>query len=154
MILDCHRCGRIIEKERYKLYLRRNDGLKGTDMPRFPSELCEFVHCFRWMACCILDFSRRITKLNDVLEKDYSMRSKHTKKSVKHLRLDSLGCTEEHTECYRSIQDSLREAVRQSYTKNKLCNLCIYRRIIHVLVCNSDTEKTWTAQITNGAAAA
>lgn len=118
-------CGRIISKEGFKLDPRRIEGLKDTDVPRFAGELCEFVHCCRWMSSCIPNFSERISTLNAVLENAYQVSKRRTKRSVKNLRLAALGWTEDHTICYRSIQDSLREAVQLSYPKNNLTT-CIF----------------------------
>lgn len=62
-------CGRVIDSEGYRLDPRNAEALSDMQPPTKADELCEFIHCCRWMSSSIPDFNRRIGPLNDILKK-------------------------------------------------------------------------------------
>eukprot|EP00171_Calliarthron_tuberculosum_P023749 IDg23749t1 len=103
----------------------RLEGLKDVSPPVTAAELCEFIHCCRWMSIAIPDFVKRVAPLNDVLEEAYKISKKRTKKSIKNVMLKNLSWSEEHEQMFYSIQNSLRNAVMLAHQKPGYVT-CIY----------------------------
>lgn len=61
-------CGRIIKQDGYTLDPSRIEGLREMREPITAEELCQFVHCCRWMSQAIPEFSTKVNPLNNVLE--------------------------------------------------------------------------------------
>lgn len=84
-------CGRIIEKDGYRLDPSRAEGIRNMEEPQTTDELCQFVHCDRWMPSSIPDFGRTCAPLNELLEKAYDKAGKRKKRSIKNMKLSNLG---------------------------------------------------------------
>ncbi len=116
----------------------RVSALKHTSTPEKAAELCEFIHCCRWMSNAIPAFAERISVLNDVVEKAYAISKRRTKNSVKNVKLSNLSWGVDHTKSFYDIQKSLRDAVRLAYSKPN-CTVCIFM---------DASYKFWSAVVT------
>lgn len=83
-------CGRIINSKGYKLDPRNAEGLKNMHTPETADELCQFIHCCRWMASAIPDFPNRIAPLTEVLEEAYRKAGSRKKRAIKNMKLCNL----------------------------------------------------------------
>lgn len=64
-------CGRLISGTGYTMDPSRVEGLKDMCVPEPADELCQFVHCCRWMSVSIPDFLPRVASPVDMLEEAY-----------------------------------------------------------------------------------
>lgn len=101
-------CGRIIDGDGYRLDPRNIEALKNIHAPQTAGELCEYIHCCRWMSTAIPDFARRSGPLDELLEKAYKKVGKRTKRAIKNVKLHSLGWNQEHTQLFEDIQLNLK----------------------------------------------
>lgn len=74
-------CGRIVDETGYRLDPRNAEGLRNMQSPTTADELCQFIHCCRWMSSSIPDFSKRIAPLVEILEEAYKKAKSRKKKS-------------------------------------------------------------------------
>ena len=65
-------------------------GLRDMNILKTANELCEFVHCCRWMSLVIPNFAALIEPLTAVLESAYAKTGRCTKRSIKGIRLHTL----------------------------------------------------------------
>lgn len=118
-------CGRIIGKDGYKMDPSRVSGLRELDLPKYAGELCEYVHCCRWMSIGIPLFAERVSLLTSVLEEAYTLSKKRTKRSIKNIPLSKLSWGDKHIAAFKSIQESLINAVSLSHLKEDYI-VCIF----------------------------
>ena len=131
-------CGRVVSKDGYRLDPLRLSALQEWDVPKTAGELCEFIHCCRWMSINIPAFTERVEVLNEVVENAYKMSNKRTKKSIKNILLSKLSWGTTHVNAFRSIQKSLQSAVQLSHPKEGL-STCVY---------TDASDKCWSAVVT------
>ena len=93
--------------------------------PETADELCEFVHCCRWMAISIPDITRRVAPLVEILQQAYAKVGRRTKRSIRGIQLQSLSWGERHEKAFLELQNSLRNAVQLSYPKAGKVS-CVY----------------------------
>ena len=110
-------CGRIISKSGYRVDPHRTEALVKMGPPKTADELCEFVHCLRWMSGVIPDFVNRIKPLNDMLESAFKISGKRTKRSLKKVTIAQLSWGDIHEKSFNNLKDSLRNSVELSYPK-------------------------------------
>lgn len=118
-------CCRNINGEGYRMDSRNIKAIRIVKYPINAPELCQFMHCSRWMSTSITDLHKRMQLLDNVLEKAYGMARKRKKslpKSIPHHKL-SLGM--EHKQALASIQDSLRNALEMTFFNPKKV-VCAY----------------------------
>lgn len=115
--------GRLVNGDGYTMDPANIAGLRDMHAPERAEELCEFIHCCRWMATAISDFDRRVTPLNDILERAYAKAGKRKKRAIKGMPLLDLPWSRTEAEAFTSIQDSLRDALYLSYPRkgNVIC---------------------------------
>ena len=131
-------CGRLISSDGYQLDPSRLTGLCNMHEPQTANELCEFVHCCRWMSLSIPDFSRTVAPLTGLLETAYRISGKRTKRSLRKISLRTLSWGATHSDAFNSLQKTLRNAVKLSYVDpNK--EICIY---------TDASECFWSAVVT------
>lgn len=65
-------CGRIISKDGHRIEPANVESLK----PLYADELCQFVHCARWMSNVIPLFRETVRVLENVLERAYKKSNK------------------------------------------------------------------------------
>eukprot|EP00171_Calliarthron_tuberculosum_P004595 IDg4595t1 len=108
-------CGRIVAGDGYTMDPAKTEALRDMHKPINAGELCEFVHCMRWMALAIPQFSERVAPLQAVLEAAYAKAGRRTKRAIKNIPLASLSWGTAHDATFVDLQDSLRNAVKLSY---------------------------------------
>lgn len=118
-------CGRIISEDGYRMVPANVQGLKDMADPQTADEVCQFVHCCRWMAISIPDFARRVAPLVAVLEEAYTRSGRRTKRSIRGIQLRTLSWGAEHQRAFTDLQNSLRDAVKLAYPKPGRV-LCVY----------------------------
>lgn len=96
----------------------RVEALKQMSLPETADELCEFVHCCRWMAVAIPDFVRRVAPLVALLESAYTKAGRRTKRSIRGMPLRTLSWGTTHEAAFRDLQDNIRNAVQLSYPRD------------------------------------
>lgn len=70
------RCGRIIDEDGYQLNPQNIEALRTMEAPIVASELCQLIHCRRWMSNCIPDLHRAVKTLDFVLGGTYAKAEK------------------------------------------------------------------------------
>ena len=108
-------CGRIFSENGYRMDPSRISGLKDMEVPQNAGELCEFVHCCRWMYMALPLFSQRVSLLNNVLEEAYTKSGRRTKRSIRSIPLKNLSWGPTHVKAFEEIQEDLRRSVTLSY---------------------------------------
>ena len=103
----------------------RIDCLKDLTMPETAGELCQYVHCCRWMATAISAFIVRIAPLVDILEQAYKVSGKRTKNSILNMPLGKLSWGKAHVDAFRSMQTSIQNSTKLSYPKKEKV-LCLF----------------------------
>lgn len=131
-------CGRIIDSEGYQLDPRNMEAIQKMEAPINASELCQFVHCCRWMCNSIPNFHQKIQPLNEILEAAYKQAGRRKKSALKNIMLRQLSWGTEHKMALTNIQDSLRNAVKLAFPKDGHV-LCVY---------TDASEEFWAAVIT------
>ena len=117
----------------------RVSALRDLDTPRTAGELSQFIHCLRWVSNSIPQFAERSAlHLTDVLEKAYKKSGRRTKRSVQNIPLHTLSWGTGHVEAFKSLQDTIREAVQLSFPKKEK-QICIYTYA---------SDKFWSAVVT------
>lgn len=53
-------------------------------------EVCQFLHCSRWMSCCIPDFHLKSQSLSEILEDAYKQTGRRSKMDLKIIALHQL----------------------------------------------------------------
>ena len=118
-------CGRIISKDGYCMDPRNAEALRDLQLPTTADELCEFVHCCRWMSVGIPDFQALVEPLVLVLNEAHKQSGRKTKRSIKGMQLRQLGWNKEHITSFYKLQEALKESVKLSYPKaGKI--ICVY----------------------------
>ena len=131
-------CGRIISEKGVRLDPAKIEGLKDWKMPVNAGELCQFIHCMRWMSIGIPAFAERIAPLSDVLEEAYARAGKRKKRAIKNIALRTLSWGADQEASFLSLQDTLRNAVDIAYPdKEKV--LCVY---------TDASDRFWSAVVT------
>ena len=117
-------CGRIISAKGYTMDPTNFKALRNMSEPKTADELCQFVHCCRWMSVVIPNFVQRVAPLVELLEAAYKKSGRRTKMAIKSIKLSSLSWGAVHAHAFRSLQDSLRKAEEIAHPdpKNFLCN--------------------------------
>lgn len=118
-------CGRIIDKGGYRMDPSTAEGIRNMEEHKTADELCQFVHCARWMSSSIPNFARTCEPLNEILEKAYVRAWKRKKRAIKNIRLADFGWEEEQSKAFRKIQDSITNAIKLSFAK-KGWTICVY----------------------------
>lgn len=118
-------CGRIIDSKGYQLDPRNMEAIKTLNAPVNAAELCQFIHCCRWMSTSIPDMHRKMQPLNDMLEKAYKLTGKRRKSTLKNVTLDKLSWGAIHDDALSTIQDSLKQAVKLTFPKKDHAT-CVY----------------------------
>ena len=95
------------------------------EQPQSGGELCEFIHCLRWMSISIPNFPERIAKLNEVLEQAYDRAGRRTKRAIKDMQLRSLSWGTEHDHVFTELQDNLRNSIKLSHLDEDKC-ICVH----------------------------
>ena len=67
------------------------------------------------MTVCIPDCAKRLAPLVDVLERAHKKAGRRNKRAMKVISLRDLSCGQEHEEAFKSLQDTIRNAVTLSY---------------------------------------
>lgn len=110
-------CGRIIEKDGYTLDPRNIEALRNMHFPVTADELCQFIHCCRWMAAAIPDFNKRCQPLNEALEKAYALTGKRKKSALKSISLSKVSWGPIHEAAFHELQDALKSSVKLTFPK-------------------------------------
>ena len=110
-------CGRIISKDGFTMDPSRVDGLRDMQLPKTVDEVCEFVHCCRWMSIAIPDFAKRVAPLVALLEEAYTKTGRRTKRSIRGMLLQSLSWGASHVQAFHELQDTLRNALEMAHPK-------------------------------------
>ena len=131
-------CGRIISKDGIRLDPSRLSALTDVASPINAGELCEFVQCIRWMTLCIPDCTKRLAPLVDVLERPHKKAGRRTKREIKGISLRDLSWGKEHEEAFKSLQDTIRNAVTLSYLKEDKV-VCVF---------TDASDKYWSRVVT------
>lgn len=118
-------CGRIIDSSGFRMDPRNAEGLKNMHSPVTADELCQFVHCCRWMAGSIPDFARRTAPLVAILEEAYKISGSRKKKSIKNIKLSSLSWGAEQENAFKSIQETLQNSIKLCYPRKEK-TICVY----------------------------
>ena len=98
-------CGRTISGKGYRPDPARLEGLKDAHCPETGEELCQFIHCCRWMSLAIPNFAERIAPLSEVLEKAYAKSGRRTKRSIRSMELRNLSWGKMHEKKIFELQD-------------------------------------------------
>ena len=116
-------CGRLINKNGYRMDPSNAHMLKTMTTPVTAGELCEFVHCIRWMAISIPCFTEKVAPLSALLEKAYEKSGERTKRSIKNISLSELSWGTEHEVAFRDLQESINNAIELSHpdTEKVIC---------------------------------
>ena len=101
-----------------KFDLRNAEGLKNLSLPQTGAKLSQFVNCLQWMAISIPRFSERVHLLREIVEKAYKKSGKRTSKSIKNIKLHTLGWTDSHKNNFDSLKSNLYEAIKLTYPDN------------------------------------
>ena len=118
-------CGRIFSAKGYTMDPTNSESLRNMSEPKTADELCQFVHCCRWMSVVIPNFVQRVAPLVELLEAAYKKSGRRTKRSIKSIKLSSLSWGAVHSNAFRSLQDSLRKAVEIAHPDPKKV-ICIF----------------------------
>lgn len=118
-------CGRIIDSTGYHLDPRNIEAIRSMESPINAAELCQFIHCCRWMSTSIPDFHRRVQPLNELLEKAYKATRRSKKSALRKVLLSTLSWGTEHRAALISIQNSLKQAVKLAFPKDNHA-ICVY----------------------------
>lgn len=110
-------CGRIIDKDGYRLDPRNVDALRNMKFPITADELCQFVHCCRWMATAIPDFNKRCLPLNEALEAAYAITGKRKKSGLKNVSLSKVSWGPKHEAAFTDLQNALKRSVKLTFPK-------------------------------------
>lgn len=110
-------CGRFIDSDRYKLDPRNMEAIRTMGDLINAAELCQFIHCCRWMSTSIPDFHRRMQPLDAMLERAYEQAGKRKKGALRSIQLHKLPWGTGHRNAIASIQDSLRSTVKIAFPK-------------------------------------
>lgn len=105
-------CGREIDAQGYRLDPTRSEALRKMHLPTKAGELCEFIHCLRWMSISIPSFSKRVSLLNEVLEEAYKVAGRRTKRAIKNIPLFKLSWGHIHNRVFLELQESLKNAIK------------------------------------------
>lgn len=68
--------GRIIDSEGYRMDPQNIEAIRNRSFQITADELCQFIHCCRWMSTCIPDFHRKSEPLMSILEAAYKLAGK------------------------------------------------------------------------------
>ena len=131
-------CGRIITSDGYKMDPSNISGLKDMSLPKNADELCEFIHCCRWMSLVIPNFNVLVSPLTATLEAAYKKSGRRTKRSIKNIQLRNLPWGTKQEQAFHNLQASLRNAVMLSYPKPEKI-ICVY---------TDASEKHWSSVVT------
>lgn len=118
-------CGRIITKDGYTMDPTRASALKDISLPKAGGELCEFVHCCKWISRAIPAFAQTTAPLTAVLEEAFAKSKRRTERSIKNIILESLSWSAEHEAAFRQLQENLCESVKLTYPKSGR-TICIF----------------------------
>eukprot|EP00171_Calliarthron_tuberculosum_P020891 IDg20891t1 len=118
-------CGRIINKNGYKMDPARIEGLKSMHMPQTAEELNQFIHCLRWMSRSIPNFEKRVAPLIAVVDEAFQISGKRTKRSIRKIKLNILSWKKQHEDIILDFQASLKEAVTLTHPDVSK-TICIY----------------------------
>lgn len=118
-------CGRIISKDGYKIDPSNAAALRNMQKPTTADELCEFIHCCRWMALAIPDFCTRVAPLTKVLEEAYRKSGRRTKSSIKKISIRQLSWGTEQDDALSYLQETLRNAIKLAHPKPGY-SICIH----------------------------
>lgn len=110
-------CGRIIDSSGYQLDPKNVEALRTMEMPVSADELCQFVHCCRWMSAAIPDFQKRCEPLTEALEAAYSLTGKRKKSALKNVPLSRVSWGAVHEVAFQDLQNALKEAVKLAFPK-------------------------------------
>lgn len=83
-------CGRIIDSEGYQLDPRNIQAIRSMDAGTSAAELCQFIHCCRWMSTSIPDVHKKIQPLAEIIEKAYHIAGKPQKSALSNTTLHKL----------------------------------------------------------------
>ena len=116
-------CGRKISADGIEFDPRRLSGLKEMNTPTNGAELQQFITSINWMRQAIPNYNHITAPLYDILEEVYQHSGKRTKRAAKKVKLKDTSWNQKHEECFRQVQQSLREAVKLAIydPKQRLC---------------------------------
>ena len=118
-------CGRVISAKGYTMSPANSAALQDMNEPRTADELCQFIHCCRWMATVIPNFVQEVAPLVELLEAAYKKSGRRTKRSIKNIELASLSWGARHATAFKYLQDSLRSAVQIAHPDPSKV-ICVY----------------------------
>ena len=131
-------CGRKVSAEGYTIKPSRMDWLRELAMPETTGELCQFVHCSRWMEISIPAFQERVLPLTEVLELAFEQTGKRKKKSIQNIPLSTLRWGDEGRKAFLSLHTSILHATKLGYPKEDKV-LCLY---------TDASDKYWSGVVT------
>lgn len=116
----------MICKNGFQIDPRNAEPLQIIKSPRTKVELCQFVHCCRWMSLSIPDFARRSAPLTKLLEKAFEKVGRRTKCSIKKISVSELSWEIENEEAYQSLQITRRKSTELAHPKKGYV-ICIHK---------------------------
>ena len=106
--------GRVISGDGYTMNPSKTAALREMHRPFNAGELCEFVHCMRWMSLSIPQFTQRVAPLQSILESAYAKVGRRKKNAIKNIQLSKLSWGTDQDNAFNDLQESLRHAVKLS----------------------------------------
>lgn len=64
-------CSKIVDGDRYHIYLQNIDALLTMEAPSTARELCQFMHCCWWVSNCVANLHSQVKPLDEILEETY-----------------------------------------------------------------------------------
>lgn len=120
-----HWCGRIINKDGYKMDPTNAEGIRTMIPPIAAEELSQFIHCCRWMSTAIPDFAKRSAPLVDVLERAYRKAERRKRNAIKGMKLSELGLAKEQDKAFKYIQSTINVSIKLAFPKEGYA-VCIH----------------------------
>lgn len=101
-------------------------------------ELCDIVHCCRWMSIAIPDVFHRAAPLTQLLDAAYRKSVRRTKRSIGGMPLLTLFWGTTHEKAFCELQNNRRNAVELSYPRADVV-ICLF---------TDDLQRDWSSIVT------
>ena len=113
-------CGNVYSARGVSHDPKRIEALINISLPRTASDLMQFICAATWLSSSILDFSRLVSPLRNLLENCLSGSSVRTKKFASRISLSDVGWSHEHSSAFYALIDAIKHTVTVSFPTDDL----------------------------------
>lgn len=114
------------------------EAIRNMNFPTTADELCQLIHCCRWVASTIPDIHLISQTLCEIRERAYASAVKRRKKALKRIPLSKLSCGAVHEDAFLHLKERLKSAVQLAHLKDNHT----------ILVFTDASDKFWAGIVT------